>query len=246
MEKYVACHVKYHIILANLMEYGYQGLDPGWKVGYLLSGIRCDELSMAVAAVRTHPDRYDTDFGTILALLSQYIDKKTPTLSVKVLSVTETSPVKRLKTSAHRCTFREKIELKKYYREEYDSISALQRQQLYELQKRARLIRGKKTPEGKRGSEARVAMMEAKSENSSNESLFADVKLTASDRNNQAFDRKGNSTRHSQSYADASQLGSSKRESKPSVLRNSYIKPLSTIKVTVAQGSVASSKPKIE
>ena len=31
-EKYVACHVKYHIILGNLMEYGYQGLDPGSKV----------------------------------------------------------------------------------------------------------------------------------------------------------------------------------------------------------------------
>ena len=28
-EKYVAHHVKYHIILGNLMEYGYQGLDPG-------------------------------------------------------------------------------------------------------------------------------------------------------------------------------------------------------------------------
>ena len=26
-EKYVACHVKYHIILGNIMEYGYQGLD---------------------------------------------------------------------------------------------------------------------------------------------------------------------------------------------------------------------------
>ena len=31
-EKYVACHVKYHIILGNLMHYGYQGLDPGLKV----------------------------------------------------------------------------------------------------------------------------------------------------------------------------------------------------------------------
>ena len=30
-EKYVAWHVKYYIILGNLMEYGYQGLDPGSK-----------------------------------------------------------------------------------------------------------------------------------------------------------------------------------------------------------------------
>ena len=31
-EKYVAHHVKYHIILTNLIEYGYQCLDPGSKV----------------------------------------------------------------------------------------------------------------------------------------------------------------------------------------------------------------------
>ena len=33
-EKYVTLHVKYHIILRNLMEYGYQRLDPGSKVRY--------------------------------------------------------------------------------------------------------------------------------------------------------------------------------------------------------------------
>ena len=31
-EKYVAQHIKYHIILGKLMEYGYQGLNPGSKV----------------------------------------------------------------------------------------------------------------------------------------------------------------------------------------------------------------------
>ena len=31
-EKYIAHHVKNHIILGNFMEYGYQGLDPGLKV----------------------------------------------------------------------------------------------------------------------------------------------------------------------------------------------------------------------
>ena len=30
-EKYVTQHVKYHIILGSLMEYGYQGLNPGSK-----------------------------------------------------------------------------------------------------------------------------------------------------------------------------------------------------------------------
>ena len=34
------------------MEYGYEGLDPGLKVWYLLNGIRCDKLSTATATVR--------------------------------------------------------------------------------------------------------------------------------------------------------------------------------------------------
>ena len=80
-------------------------------------------------------------------------------------------------------------------------MPAAQRQQLCELQKRAGLIKGKKTPESSRALEARVAVLETKSENSSNESLFTDIKPTASKRNNPALDRKGNGTR--QSLADA-------------------------------------------
>ena len=72
---------------------------------------------------------------------------------------------------------------------------------MYEFQKRARLIKGSKTPESSKALEVRVAMLEVKSENNSNESLFADVKPTASNINNSALDRKQNSTR--QSHADA-------------------------------------------
>ena len=142
---------------------------------YLLNCIRCDRLSTAVAAGRAHPDRYEKDFDAVVAFLTQYIDKKALTPSVKVASVTQTSHAKRQKTNASCGTFRGKIELKKYSREEYNSMSAVQHQQLYELWKRAGLIKGKKIPESSRALEARVAMLEAKSENSSNASLFADV-----------------------------------------------------------------------
>ena len=67
----------------------------------------------------------------------------------------------------------------KYFREEYDSMSAAQCQQLCELPKKAGLIKGRKTPESSTALEARVAGLEAKSENSSNESLFTDMKPTA-------------------------------------------------------------------
>ena len=100
-------------------------------------------MSTAVATVRAHPDKYKKDFDAVVAFLTQYIDKKAPTPSVKVASVTQTRPAKRQKTSASPSTFRGKFELKKYSREEYDSISVAQHQQLYELWKRAGLIMGK-------------------------------------------------------------------------------------------------------
>ena len=49
---------------------------------------------------------------------------------------------------------KEILKIKNYYsREEYDLISMTQHQQLYELQKKARLSKGKKTPESGRALE---------------------------------------------------------------------------------------------
>ena len=95
-----------------------------------------------------------------------------------------------LSSSSYCGTLKEKIELKKYSTEEYGSMLMAQHQQLYELQKKVRLIKGKKTPESSRASEARVAMLEAKTENSSNESLFVDEKPKANNKNNPALDKK--------------------------------------------------------
>ena len=68
----------------------------------------------------------------------------------------------------------------------------VQCQQSYELHERSGLIKDKKTPETSRALEARVAMLEAKSDNSSDESLFADInKPKPSNRNNPLLDRKG-------------------------------------------------------
>ena len=49
-------------------------------------------------------------------------------------------------------------------------MSTTQHQKLCELQKKARLIKGKKTLESSRVLETRVALLEAKAESSSNES----------------------------------------------------------------------------
>ena len=87
-------------------------------------------------------------------------------------------------------------------------------------------------------------MLEAKTDNSSNESLFLDKKPEANNGDNPAHDRKEVGTR--QTCADVLQLRPSKEDSQPSMLRDSYVKPLSTFQVMVAHASLASSKPKVE
>ena len=47
-------------------------------------------------------------------------------------------------------------------------MSMAQHQQLYEIQKKAGPIKVKKTPESRRALEARVAMLEVETDNSSN------------------------------------------------------------------------------
>ena len=122
-------------------------------------------MSTAVTAARAHPDKYEKDFDAVVAFLTQYIDEKAPTPSIKVAPVTQTRPAKRQKTSTSCGTFSRKIELKKYSKEMYDSMLVAQHQQLYELQKKAGLIKGKKTQESSRTLKARVAMLEAKTDN---------------------------------------------------------------------------------
>ena len=87
-----------------------------------MNGIRCDKLSTAVATVRTHLDRYNKDFDVVVTFLTQYINRKAPTPSVKVASITQTRSAKRKKTRASYNIFRGKIELREYFKKEYDSI----------------------------------------------------------------------------------------------------------------------------
>ena len=123
-------------------------------------------------------------------------------------------------------------------------MSATQWQQLHELRKKAGLIKGKKTPESSRALEARVATLEAKTDNSSNESLFPEEKLKASNSNYSALDRNRNGTR--QSHADTWWVGLLKGDSQFSKLKDIHLKPLSTVRIMVAHASIASSKPKVK
>ena len=80
-------------------------------------------MSTAVAAVRAHPDQYEKDFDAVVTFLSQYINKRALTPSMKVASAGQGRPSKWQKTSTNHGTFKGKIDLKKYSRVEYDSMS---------------------------------------------------------------------------------------------------------------------------
>ena len=49
-------------------------------------------MSTAVAATSTHPDNYEKDFDAVVAFLKKYIDKRAPTLSIKIASVGQSRP----------------------------------------------------------------------------------------------------------------------------------------------------------
>ena len=66
-------------------------------------------MSTAVAAVRVHPDKYEKDFDAVVTFLTQCIDTRAPTPSVKVASVGQNRPAKQQRTSATHVTFKGKI-----------------------------------------------------------------------------------------------------------------------------------------
>ena len=87
-------------------------------------------------------------------------------------------------------------------------------------------------------------MLEAKTDNSSGESLFADEKPKANNRNDPVLDRMRKGTR--QSHTDIWWSGPLIGDIQSSVPRNNYWKPLNIIQVMVAHASVASWKHSVE
>ena len=66
-------------------------------------------MSTAVAAVRAQPDKYEKDFDVVVTFLTQYIDKRALTPSMKIASITQIRPAKWQKTNASCGTFRGKV-----------------------------------------------------------------------------------------------------------------------------------------
>ena len=79
------------------------------KVHHLSNVIMCDKMSTAVTTANGHPDIYEKDFITIVAYLSQFVEKQDPTVSVKTVSVVQSRPAKSQKTSVACTTLKGRI-----------------------------------------------------------------------------------------------------------------------------------------
>ena len=188
-----------------------------------MNGIRYDNLSIAFATVRAHPDKNKNDFDAVVTVLTKYIDKGAPTPSMKVASVTQTRPAKWQKTSTTCNNFKGKIEQRIIPGRSMTQCLQHSVNRCMSYGKMPDTFKGKNTSESSRYLKARAAALKAKAENSSDESLFGDVEKTkANKRDNPALYRKGCGNRQRHTHT-------SNGNSWPCVLRNRYVKPLSTI-----------------
>ena len=91
-EKYTLTHLRQHFILEALMAHGYVGINPGSKVRFLLTGIRCSTLD----AVKTHiilDEGLCTDFACCVTLFKDFVKQTAQTtnaqLGIAAMSVSD-------------------------------------------------------------------------------------------------------------------------------------------------------------
>ena len=131
-EKYVTNHVHQHLILTNLVEHGYSGIDERSKVRHLLDGIKTDKLD----SVRTRifsDEILQNDFDASVSLFKDFIkqagDKGSQTLNISSLKEGDEQHTK------HPVRFRGQVEDRYYTKEEYRRLSDEQKDHLRKLRK---------------------------------------------------------------------------------------------------------------
>ncbi len=82
-EKYALTHLRQHLILEALMAHGYMGIDPGSKVCFLLTGIRCSMLD-AVKTRIISDEGLRVDFARCVTLFKDFVKQSTQTTNVQL------------------------------------------------------------------------------------------------------------------------------------------------------------------
>ena len=88
---------------------------------------------------------HEKHFDAVFPYLLEFIQKWGITMNVKVTFIAPSRSANRQNTSEPYGTFKRMMNLKKYSMEEYNSMSAANKPQLFEVRHKAKLIKGKKT-----------------------------------------------------------------------------------------------------
>ena len=89
-EKYATQQKRQHIILENLVQHGYKGIDERTKVRYLLDGIKTDSLDTVKTQILSNQE-YRNSFDKCVTLFSDFIKQTTgdvaPTRTISQVTV---------------------------------------------------------------------------------------------------------------------------------------------------------------
>ena len=128
-DTFVALHEEQHTIMENLTDYGYSGMENCTMVCHFLQGIKSPELEAAVNVVGAQPEKYGTDFDTVVSYLGKMVPEKRLIILLVQIATTRSQLV-RPKVA----TFMEKVECKKYPKAVRKSINREQQMQFRKLQ----------------------------------------------------------------------------------------------------------------
>ena len=123
--KYVALHKEQHTMMESLDDHGYSGIDGGTKVHHFLQEIISTELETAVNIVWAQPEKHVKDFDTMVSYLSQTVTKEA--CNMQSLHIAKTRGQQGKPRVA---VFMGKIELKKYPKAVWNSMSKEQYMQV--------------------------------------------------------------------------------------------------------------------
>ena len=123
-EKYVKLHVDQHAILNGLTDHGYSGIDDRSKVRHLMDGIKTKELDSVKTQILASAN-LRSDFDSCVTLYKDFLSQMKSTSVETELNVSSVTQVEGGKG----------VQDRYYTKEEYEALSAAQRDTLREKRK---------------------------------------------------------------------------------------------------------------
>ena len=76
-DKYVTLHKEKHMIMQNLKDHGWSGIDNDTNVCHFLQGVKSSELEADINVIKAKLEKYSKDFSSKVSYLGQMVTNKT-------------------------------------------------------------------------------------------------------------------------------------------------------------------------